>query len=221
MSGHLAGLQWQQRFNEHMGCIQGCLDFLGIAHSFPWLYGGTGHAFVLNVNETVFVDSALAWNTNMIFDLAPNLGFRVERYHVSHAEAAEMPTEAFLEAQRVAWDMVRARVDAGLPCYAWELAPIPAYYVITGYDDAGYHYSGWESGGSCPWQKLGTFDVKQVAVFCVHPEPPANDREVVRSALAAVVARVERSDGWALGAQFCTGLPGYAVWADALASGRG
>ena len=69
----LEGLQWRRRYNEHMGCVKGCLEYLGMEMSFPWLYGGTGHAFVLNMNENVFVDCALAWNVQMLFDLAPNL----------------------------------------------------------------------------------------------------------------------------------------------------
>jgi hypothetical protein len=152
----LEGLRWHQRYNEHMGCMKGCLDYLGVEVSFPWLYGGTGNTFVLDMNDTAFVDCAQAWDTSMLFDLAPNLGFTVERFKVEHQVALKMPDDVFRQKQRAAWDLVRARIDGGLPCYAWELTHIPAYYVITGYDDTGYTYSGWDSGGTCPWQKLGT-----------------------------------------------------------------
>jgi hypothetical protein len=222
----LPGLQSHQRYNEHMGCIQGCLDYLGIGISFPWLYGGTGNAFVLNMNDTVFVDCAQAWDTSMLFDLAPNLGFTVERFAVEHPVALEMPDDLFLQKQREAFDLVRARIDQGLPCYAWELTHILAYYVITGYDDnsdgvdAGYTYSGWDSGGTCPWDKLGTFDVKQIAVNCVHPAEPASDSRTVQDALNAVLERVERADGWDISARYRTGLAGYTMWAEALETGR-
>jgi hypothetical protein len=216
----LEGLRWHRRYNEHMGCIKGCLDYLGIALSFPWLYGGTGNAFVLNMNETAFVDCAQAWDTSMLFDLAPHLGYAVEHFVVEHPQALAMADDLFLEKQREAWDWVRARIDQGLPCYAWELTHIPAYYVIAGYDDDGYTYSGWESGGTCPWQKLGTFDVKQIAVHCVRPTKASSDAVTVRDALAAVLDRVERPDGWAIGPQYRTGLAGYQMWAEALASGR-
>jgi hypothetical protein len=205
-----------------MGCIKGCLEYLDIDVSFPWLYGGTGNAFVLNVNETVFVDCAQAWDISMLFDLAPNLGFTVERLTVQHEAALEMPDDLFREKQREAWDFVRARIDRGLPCYAWELMHIPAYYVITGYDDEGYTYSGWDSEGqaTCPWDKLGTFDVKLIAVNCVRPAEPVSDRETVKEALTDVLARVERADGWAIGERYRTGLPAYDMWAEALETGR-
>ena len=218
----LEGLKWHPRYNEHMGCTKGCLDYLGIDISFPWLYGGTGNAFVLNMNDTAFVDAAQDWDISVLFDLAPNLGYTVERFTVEHEVALAMPDDAFHQKQREAFDWIRARIDPGLPCYAWELMGIPAYYVITGYDDAGYTYSGWDSEpqATCSWDKLGAFDVKRLAVNCVRPAEPALDHKVVKDALTTVLARVERPDGWAVGPQYRTGLPAYEMWAEALESGR-
>ena len=218
----LEGLKWYPRYNEHMGCTKGCLDYLGIDLSFPWLYGGTGNAFVLNMNDTAFVDAAQEWDISMLFDLAPNLGYTVERFTIKHEAALKMSNDLFLQKQREAFDWIRARIDQGLPCYAWELTGIPAYYVITGYDDTGYTFLGWDSEkeGTCPWDKLGAFDVKQLAVNCVRPAEPAPDRQVVKDALATVLDRVERPDGWAIGPRYRTGLPAYEMWAEALEAGR-
>jgi hypothetical protein len=220
MSTKLEGLLWKQQYNDHMGCIKGCLEYLDIVCSYPWLYGGTGHAFVLNMNDTVNVDSALAWDVRPGLNLGRNLGFTIEQMGVDHYIAREMSAEAFRSKQREAWDFIRARIDQGLPCYAWEVCPIPMYSVINGYDDAGYIFSGWNSGGTCPWEKLGSFDVKQIAVYCLHPSVPASDQVVVRDALNMVLSRVERPDGWATQPFYRTGLPAYNLWAEALESGR-
>ena len=59
-----------------------------------------------------------------------------------------------------------------------------------------------------------------VAVHSIELCDPAPDEQVVREALSAVLGRVERPDGWASGPRYTTGLPGYAVWADALEKGR-
>jgi len=216
----LQDLKWQPRSNEHMGCVKGCLDYLGVDISFPWLYGGTGQAFVLNMNDSVFVDCALAWDSQVLFDLGSNLGWTVDWVFLDHAIAKDMPANQFLEKQREAWDFARAKIDQGLPCYGWELAHIPAYYVINGYDDVGYYYSGWMSGGPCPWQKIGTFDVVSVQVLCVQPCEPATDELVVKDALTMVLERVERPDGWAISPMYRTGLAGYDLWAEALETGR-
>jgi hypothetical protein len=158
----------------------------------------------------------------MLFELAPNLGYSVERFEVPHPAALAMPDDAFVAKQWEAFDFVRTRIDQGLPCYAWELTHIPAYYVITGYDDSGYTYSGWDSDkqGVCPWDKLGTYDVKQLSVNCVRPTEAASETKVVKDALSYVLARIERPDGWAISDHYQTGLPAYEMWAEALETGR-
>jgi hypothetical protein len=216
----LEGLRWQQRYNEHMGCVKGCLDYLGIGVSFPWLFGCTGHAFALNMNATVFVDCALAWDGQMLLDLAPNLGYRVESIMYDHSVARDAPEDVMRQWQREAWDFVRASIDRGLPCYGWELGPIPAYSVINGYDDEGYTYSGYTPGGFCPWEKLGTFDVRSVQVYRVEPCEPVPDEVAAKEALKRVLEHVERPDGWAISSRYRTGLPGYELWADSLEAGR-
>ena len=49
----IPGLEWRQHYNEHMGCIKGCLEVLGNPASLPWLFGATGNAFFLNKKEDV------------------------------------------------------------------------------------------------------------------------------------------------------------------------
>ena len=216
----LQGLAWRQRYDEHMGCIKGCLEYLGIDASFPWLYGGTAHAFVLNMNETVFVDCAMAWDTAALFGLYPNLGFRRDGLVHDPGMGDSTSPELFLQKQREAWDFVRARIDRGIPCYGWELSRIPSYWVINGYDDVGYYYSGWEAGGPCPWDKIGTFDVRVVAVHSIEPCPAGADDVVLRDALTWFLERVERPDGWAASPRYRTGPAGYEVWVRALETGR-
>jgi hypothetical protein len=172
------------------------------------------------MNDTAFVDAALAWDTQSLFDQAPNLGFTRGGFTYDPEREEGSSPERFLEAQRKAWDFVRDAIDRGMPCYGWELSHIPMYYVIHGCDDVGYYYQGGASGGPCPWDKLGTFHVRVVAVHAIEPCDPAPDEVVVREALEYVLSRVERPDGWAHGDQYRTGLPAYDMWAEALESGR-
>ena len=216
----LEGLQWHMRAAEHLGCVKGCLDFLDIDISFPWLYGGTGHAFVINIQQDINVVAPLGWDTRMLFDLAPNLGYTVDRLHMDHFDALAVSPQAYEEKQREAWDRVRAWIDRGLPCYAWELGWIPGYYVINGYDDTGYYCSGYTSGGPVEWQKLGKFDVQSIQVFFIQPGQRAPDTAVVKDALTAVLQRVEQPDGWTIAADFRSGLAAYDWWAEGLVSSR-
>jgi len=153
----LPGLRIRQRAVERLGCIKGCLEYLGSDITFPWLYGGTGHAFIISLDPGVDVSSPDSWDHRPQFDLGANLGYTVDGFGVWEPDAAD---------QRRAWDFVRANIDRGVPCFGFELkAYYGGYWVIYGYDDAGndtggYYYSGWEEGGPLPWQKLGQLFIR-------------------------------------------------------------
>ncbi len=38
---------------SHLGCIEGCLDYFDVDVSTPWLFGATGHAFIINIHDVV------------------------------------------------------------------------------------------------------------------------------------------------------------------------
>ena len=40
MGVQLEGLRWQPRWISHLGCLKGCLGYLGRELSWGWLYGG-------------------------------------------------------------------------------------------------------------------------------------------------------------------------------------
>ena len=114
MIRQIEGLRWQPRWVSHFGCVKGCLDHLGVDMSWGWLYGGTGHALVINIHEVVCPSGPTAWNTEMLFRLAPNLGYTVESV-MAHKSQPE-----FASKQEEAWAFVRQCIDDGIPCYGWE-----------------------------------------------------------------------------------------------------
>jgi len=212
----LEGLAIQQRYVEHMGCLKGCLEYLRRDVSFPWLYGGTGHAFIIVIDEHVDVSSPYVWDTSMLFDLAPNLGAKISGFAIWKHEAGD----AFSERQREAWDFVRANIDHGLPCYGWELVTrYGGYWVITGYDEVGYYYSGSKTGGPLPWQQLGDQFVPLLEVRRVEPCEPAPPEVAVARALTTVLARIDGPEAWTE-EQAYSGAAAYAYWAEALETGE-
>lgn len=213
----LTGLRWQPAWTAHMGCLQSCLDYLGIPISRAWLYGGTGHAFVLNVHPTLCPSGPTAWKTSMLFRLAPNLGYRPQGIVVWRSEAGER----FGEKQREAFDLVRAAIDRGLPCYGWQMEA-PDYYLITGYDDVGYYYAGLEceeGRGPLPWTRLATWDVDLLEVYRVEPVPPAPAEKVVKEALEFALKHAQQPAEW-VHPLYRSGPAGFEVWAEALEAGR-
>ncbi|MGB3715738.1 MAG: hypothetical protein WA996_15015 [Candidatus Promineifilaceae bacterium] len=176
----LKNLRWVPSWVSQLGCLKGCLDYLGIEMSTAWLFGGTGHAFIINIGEDACPSGPTAWKSHMLAELGQNLGYQT-------GGVFGIKYDQDLNAlQRQAWDFVRGAIDEGLPCYGWELE-IPEFYVIFGYDDEGYYYSGTECDegrGPKAWSALGDTGIGIVELYRVKPGPRADDRTIVREALS-------------------------------------
>ena len=146
----LENLQWAPRWTSLIGCIKGCLDYLKQDVSDAWLFGATGHAFVLNISQGLCPSGPTAWDTAPSLALGRNIGYAV----VGIDEYCPDKQNDLPFAQKQAWDYVRNAIDDGFPCFGWELQ-VPEYYVIYGYDETGYYISGpadEDGAGPIPWQ---------------------------------------------------------------------
>ena len=213
----LAGLKFPRWTITHLGCMSACLDYLGRSVPRAWLYGGTAHAFFINIHDDVDLESVTAWDQDWMLKLTPNLGFLVEGSHVAKPAVSE---ETWRIAQTEVWQFVRRCLLLNRPCYGWELkAPYGDYWLITGFDDTGYYYDGWETGGPTPWRKLGEQFIPVLDVHSVQLCEPASDEAVVRDALVAALAHARQ--GWDTGADKDAhfGPEAFDAWAKALESG--
>ena len=217
----LENCTWRPRWVSHLGCIAGCLDYLGIEISDPWLYGGTGHAFVINLHEGVCPSGPTAWNTMKLFELGRNLGYRRDGVFATKDQ------DDFRAAQARAWDHVRQAIDHGQPCYGWELE-IPEFYVVYGYDDgddntiAGYYYAGPgcdEGKGPKPWQELGNTGIGVLELYTVSPGQAADDATTVKQALTFALEHAANPGKWS-SPEYRSGLAGYDNWIGALQEGK-
>jgi hypothetical protein len=217
----LVGLRIRQRYVERLGCIKGCLEYLGSQVSFPWLYGGTGHAFIISLDPGIDVSSPDSWDHRPQYVLGRNLGYVIDGLSVWKPAAGA----AFPAKQREAWDFVRANIDQGVPCFGFELkAPYGGYWIIYGYEDgegesAGYYYSGWEEGGPLPWQKLGDQSTPLLEVRSVQRCEAASDVQTVREGLGYALQHAHNPPQW-IDTQASAGLAGWQYWARALESGQ-
>jgi len=108
----LANLKWVPRWASHVGCIKGCLDHLGVDVSDAWLYGATGHAFVLNISPGLCPSGPTDWDTSRFLELGRNVGYVVDG--VDHWCLQQDDDRA--GAQQEAWDYARNCIDKGWPC---------------------------------------------------------------------------------------------------------
>jgi hypothetical protein len=211
MAKLLENLRWRRMWVSHLGALKGCLDYLGLNVSEPWLFGATGHAFILNIHEDVCPSGPTAWNTQMLHVLGRNLGYTAEGVFALRGDGD------FGEKQRRAWETVRRAVDESRPCYGWELE-IPEFYVIHGYDEEGYHYSGprREDGrGPKPWNRLGATPIGCLEVYALKGADPSDDATAVRDALAFVLEHARNPVKWTYPG-YKAGPAGYDAWIKAL-----
>ena len=211
----LENCQWAPRWVSHLGCIKGCLDYLNIEVSDAWLYSGTGHAFVINLHEQVCPSGPTAWKTVKLFELGRNVGYQVKGVF------GFKQNPDFRQVQQQAWEHARQAIDQGLPCFGWELE-IPEFYVVYGYDEVGYYFSGPgcdEGKGPKPWQELGDTGIGVVEMYSVEPGQAADDATTVREALAFALQHASSPDQWIF-PKYDAGLDGFDNWIRALQEGK-
>ncbi len=133
---------------------------------------------------------------------------------------AHKSQDDFADKQKEARDMVREAIDQGMPCYGFELEA-PEFYMIHGYDDIGYYYSGPASkpdNGPIPWQKLGDTDIGILEVYSISQGKAADDARTVKEALAFALEHAKGPEKWIF-PNYRAGRAGYNIWIDTLEAG--
>lgn len=212
----LENLRFKPHHVSHMGCLDGCLEYLGLDVSMPWLYGATGHAFIINIAKDICPSGPTAWKTMMIFESARNLGAKIDGVFAWKRDPD------FKEKQEKAWKFIQKAIDAGQPCYGWQIGEIADFYIIYGYDDVGYYYKGYhveDGGGPKPWKEVGTTDVTLLEMYSVKKVKPIDDARTVKQAFQNVLKHAQNPKDWIQYPQYKSGLEGYDAWINAVESG--
>jgi hypothetical protein len=207
MSHILDNLRWVPSWISHLGCVKGCLNYLNIDISMGWLFGGSGHAFILNIGEGACPSGPTAWKSYMLSNLGRNLGY------ASQCVFGTRHDQNLATIQEQAWNFVKESIDDGIPCYGWELE-IPEFYVIYGYDDIGYFYSGTECDdgkGPKAWNDLGDTGIGIVEVYNVKPHAAEGAKRTVKEALAFALEFAQGPDKYLL-PDYKAGAEGYDLW---------
>lgn len=130
----LDGLRWKPFWNSQLGAVKGCIEYLKLDLSDAWLFGGSGIGFTLHMDGEGYGANG-PWHHGPMMNLCNNLGIAI------HGVYGFQTDEDFSLKQRIAWENTQNAISKGYPCYGYNLA-IPEYYVVNGYDDEGYWFSG-------------------------------------------------------------------------------
>jgi hypothetical protein len=200
----LAELTFSPAWVSHMACMVSCAKYLKVPATPAWIYGASGHAFALNIHPVMCPSGPTAWAADLCDVLVANAGLIVE------GTAANKGQPDFAARQEQIWRLVRQAIDAGRPCFGWEMS-VPEWYVIYGYDGAGnYLYRNFFGpGGKLPYRKLGTTEIGWANVRTVRAGKPADDRKTLRDAAEFAL---EHGAGKHSREKWHTGLSGYDTW---------
>ncbi|MCK4529095.1 hypothetical protein KAW18_17150 [candidate division WOR-3 bacterium] len=217
MKKKIEDLRQKPMWVSHLGCTKGCLEYLGIDVSDAWLFGGTGHAFIINISEPVGPCGPTSWNTEKFFKLGENIGYTIEGVHGFKSDSD------FAERQKEAWAQIRQAIDKELPCYGWELE-YPDFFVIYGYDDKGYFFLDpqCDSGkGPKLWEELGKGNTGKLEVYTVKPGKVADPVKTVKEAFkfALEYAEGRYKPTW-IDMKFYSGLAGFDHWIEMIKAGK-
>ena len=181
--------------------------------SIPWLMGGTGHAFVINIAPNVCPSAPTAWDKEPFYRLGKNVGFTTDTVFAHKSQPD------FAQKQKLAWDTIRRAIDNGRPCYGWNF-DAPIFSVIHAYDDRGYLFSPSESDhGHKPWQELGNTEIGLLQVWVLSAVEPAEDTKTVHDVLEYTIEASAGGDDF-IGPPSKLGLPGYDLWIHEVEAGQ-
>ncbi len=201
----LENLDFVPRATSHMGVLEGCLKYLGIDASPGWLYGSTGHAFIMNIGDDLCPSGPHCWNWSTVNRLGKNIGYEAKNIYTNANK------EDLSQKQEQAWDFVRKSIDNGFPCYGWHYE----FVVINGYDDNGYLLSGPMDDAPGDWRKFGIDAVGFMDIWSIRPGQKADDITTIKDALCFAVSFIEESAD-----SPDAGLSGYGNWIKGLESGK-
>lgn len=195
-----------------MGVVRGVADYFGLAASDATLFGATGHAFVLSINDTVGQGGPYIWNRSHFIRLAKNLGIEMTDlgFYSPGASAAERATvEATL----------RAALDAGIPCSLVNME----HQLITGYDATGFVTAGpWPWNTEFPprhltfggWDELA--NEIHMNFYVIGQVEPSSRAAMVRDSLEYAVDLTTHPDDHAASPAFAIAQNGYDNWLVAI-----
>lgn len=199
-----------------MGVVRGVADYFGYEHSDAMLYGGTSHAFVINIHEVLCPSGPYCWNPTRFGAGLRNLGIRrsdLGFFHGGSPAAERQAIEATL----------KEHLDAGTPCALLNMEN----QLLTGYDDTGFLTTQpWKPHVDFPpahltwgtWAELG--EEIHLSFFAFERMPPADSRTVVAESFATAVDMARHPEGHT-DEPYGIGPRAYEKWIAAVEAGHG
>ncbi|MBN2621358.1 hypothetical protein JXB22_09755 [candidate division WOR-3 bacterium] len=190
-----------------MGVIRGVLDYYGIKKSNGMAYGGSGHAFLINIHEVVCPSGPYCWKYDGFYRLLRNLGLQVTDLGFFHKDRK-------MEERKRMEDILRQHLDAKRACSTQNMDN----QIIYGYDDRGFLLTqpwGSECDVTPATLTFGTWDEygdEIHAIYLVYQMiQPADDETIIRDSLRYARDLAKNPKKYAF-EKYTIGVEAYDVW---------
>ena len=166
-----------------MGVVKGALDYYGIKTTDAWAFGGSGHAFLINVHKELCPSGPYCWKDDWMVPLLRNLGLEMTDFGFFHKGTP--PAERAALEQRV-----KGLLDEGVACAFVNME----YQLINGFDDKALRLARpWDCGEALTpptltygsWKELG--DEVHVTFFSLRKVAPQDEAKTIRDSLRAAI----------------------------------
>jgi|ETNmetMinimDraft_35_1059890.scaffolds.fasta_scaffold50245_2 hypothetical protein len=212
----IEGLQVPPFNTTLMGVVRGVTDLYGYSYSDAMLYGGTGHAFAMNIHEGLCPSGPYCWKSERFDALLRNLG--VVRTDLGFFSSESSASE------RVAVEAtIKEHLDRGQPCALANMEN----QLITGYDDTGFLTSQpWLPHADFPpghltwgsWAELG--EEIHINFFTFERVPPAGAPDIVLESIECAVDMSRHPESYT-DEPYGFGPLAYEKWIGAVEKGHG
>ena len=197
-------------WSSYVTCLKAISDYCDLKYSTPWIYGGCGHAFILNVTADLCPSGPTAFSDRPMASLFRNLGIGL------YGTIFDKHDPEFDRKQKEAWEMTCQAIDNNMPTFGWELG-IPEYGIIYGYDNENYlFYDCQGKTQSRKWDTLGKTDIGVVSIFSANSEDKTADINKILKDTFTFALEFSKHNKELTYPLYANGLKAYDVWIDAL-----
>ena len=203
----------QGRLNTTMmGVVKAVLDYFHLDSTEAWAFGGSGHAFLINIHEQICPSGPYCWKYDGFQKLLRNLGLEMTDLGFFHQ--GSKPEERAAVEQKL-----KQSLDAGIPCSLVNME----HQVISGYDDKAFFTAqpwGDCCGGFPPATlTFGTWpefkNETHATFFTFRKLAPADDRTIVLDSLRYALDLFRHPEKYSL-EHYGIGPHAYDNWARAV-----
>ena len=198
-----------------MGVLKGVFDYFRIPVSDPWIFGGSGHAFLINIHEELCPSGPYVWNYKTFFELARKLGVEMKELGFFHPKSTPDEIKEIEE-------VLRRNIDEDVPCSLLNLEN----QLISGYNDRQFTVQQpWAKVDFPPktltfqtWEELGK--EFHISFFSFAQTEATDERTIIRDSLSYAVD-LARNPARYRSEHYYIGLEAYDTWVKAVEAGHG